>query len=411
MPPWLYHRLFGFLFVKLTGFSPERFLNMCGAHEIPVWKVVNDGHSYYFYITVPGFRKVRPLVRKSKVRLKILKKSGLPFFLYRNRKRKLYGAGLICFFMILYCLSLFVWDIGFEGNRMYTYDTLLKYCESQNIRYGMPKRKINCEVLEEALRTEFPEITWVSARVSGTRLLVKIKENEVFSQIPEKDDTPCDVIAEKDGIITSMIVRSGVPMVSIGDMVKEGEILISGTLPTIGDSGEVMAVHFVRADGDITAKTEYEFQKLIPLFKSVETETGRTRRGLYIKAFNHSLLLVSPRPSGTSWKMTMEEEQLHLFKNFYLPLYIGKITGKEYISYERPYTEQEKKEMADRVSIAFQKNLMEKGVQILENHVRILDNESLCRISVEGTANEPVGRQEPLQTQIPEETNIIDERN
>ncbi len=400
---WLNRYIFGYLFVELTGYSPERFFNICSVHEIELWKIVNTGTSYRFFMSVKGFRRIKPLVRKSKVRLRILKKFGLPFFLYRNRKRKAYGAGFACFFILLYGLSLFIWDIEFEGNRMYTYDTLLKYFESEEIHYGMRKSNIDCDALEEALRTNFPEITWVSARVSGTRLLVKIKENEVLSEIPAKDETPCNIVAEKDGVITSMIVRSGVPKAAIGDQVVKGQVLVSGVLPIIGDSEEIMNVHYIRSDADITARTEYHFTKQLPLLQKIDVETGKTRRGWYGKLFSYSLLIIRPRPEGTFWKLTMEEEQLHLFQNFYLPAYFGTITGKEYISYERPYTEEEKKLLADDMNERLKKKLLEKGVQILENHVRILDNESLCQAAIDFVAEEPIGRREGLEIQRTEE--------
>jgi similar to stage IV sporulation protein len=411
---WLNRRFFGYLFIEMSGFSPERFLNMCTVHEIELWEVVNSGQTYQFFMTVSGFRKIKPLVRKSKVRLRILKKFGLPFFLYRNKRRKFYAAGFLSFFLILYSLSLFIWDIEFDGNRMYTYDTLLKYCESEQIHYGMNKSKIDCDGLEESLRTAFPEITWVSARVSGTRLLVKIKENEVLSEIPVKDETPCDIVAEKDGVITSMIVRSGVPMAAVGDTVTKGQVLVSGTLPIIGDSEEIVSTHYVHSDADIRARTEYDYTRQIPLYRKIDVETGKVRKGRYVKVFDYSFLLMRPRPDGTSWKRTMEEEQLHLFENFYLPIYIGKITGKEYISYERPYKDEEKKELADKVNKDYEKKLLEKGVQILENHVKILDNESLCQIAIDFVTDETVGRQEALEmqrTEEPEETNHSNERN
>ncbi len=414
MLEWLNRRFFGYLFIEMSGFSPERFLNMCTVHEIELWNVVNSGQTYQFFMTVSGFRKIKPIVRKSKVRLRILKKFGLPFFLYRNKNRKFYAAGFLGFFMILYSLSLFIWDIEFDGNQMYTYDTLLKYCESEKIHYGMQKSKIDCDGLEESLRTAFPEITWVSARVSGTRLLVKIKENEVLSQIPVKDETPCDLVAEKDGVITSMIVRTGVPMVAVGDTVTKGQVLVSGALPVIGDSEEIINTHYVHSDADIRARTEHHYTKQIPMYRKIDVETGRVRKGYYIKAFRYSFLLMRPRPDGTSWKRTMEEEQLHLFENFYLPIYTGKITGKEYISYERPYKEEEKKELAHKFNKDYEKKLLEKGVQILENHVKILDNESLCQIAIDFVTDEPLGRQEALEiqrTEEPEETNHSDERN
>lgn len=411
---WLNHHIFGCLMMELTGFSPERFFNMCSVHGIEIWDVSDTGRSCRFFMTVKGFKRIRPIVRKSKVRLKVLKKFGLPFFLYRNRKRKLYAAGLVSFFILLYLLSIFIWDIEFDGNHMYTYDTLLKYCESEDIRYGMRKSKIDCDALEEALRSQFPEITWVSARVSGTRLLVKIKENEVLSEIPVKDESPCDIVAAKDGIITSMIVRQGVPMVSVGDEVKKGDVLVSGTLQVIGDSEEIMNTHYVHADGDITARTNYQFTRQIPLFKRVDVKTGRVRRGRFVKAFQYSLLLLRPKEEGTTWKMTMEEDQFHLFQNFYLPIYFGKITAEEYISYERPYTEEEKKEEAEKINDNLKKNLLEKGVQILENHVKILDNESLCQIAIDLVAEEPAGVDQSIEistTEIQEETNQSNERN
>ena len=62
----------------------------------------------------------------------------------------------------------------------------------------------------------------------------------------------------------------------------------------------------------------------------------------------------------------------------------------------------------------FQKKLLEKGVQILENHVKILDNESLCRITMDFVTEEPLGKQQALEmqtTEEPEETNNSNERN
>lgn len=37
---------------------------------------------------------------------------------------------------------------------------------------------------------------------------------------------PTDLIADKNGVITSMITRKGVPMVSVGDTVKKGDLLV-----------------------------------------------------------------------------------------------------------------------------------------------------------------------------------------
>ena len=86
----LKHYWEGYLRIRLKGFSPERFLNLCMAKQIVIWDLRYQEDGYQFLISIRDYRRVRPLVKKAQVRLKILGRYGLPFFLYRNRKRKLH---------------------------------------------------------------------------------------------------------------------------------------------------------------------------------------------------------------------------------------------------------------------------------------------------------------------------------
>ena len=70
----------GCLTVKLTGYSPERFLNLCSRNGIDIWDLVHVKDHYEFKISIKDFRKTRGFVRKSKARLIILERFGLPFF-------------------------------------------------------------------------------------------------------------------------------------------------------------------------------------------------------------------------------------------------------------------------------------------------------------------------------------------
>ncbi|MFR5602022.1 MAG: sporulation protein YqfD [Lachnospiraceae bacterium] len=405
----LLHIWHGYLLIRLNGFSPERFLNLCSANGIGLWELCYGAEGYECYITVKEFWKLKPLVRKSGVKIKILKKFGLPFFLYRNRRRKLFAAGVLGFFVMLYLLSLFIWDIQFEGNRKYTDDVLMTFLEEQSIGHGMYKYGISCDAIEEGLRTEFSEITWVSARISGTRLLVQIKENEVLSRIPEKKETPCDLIASKSGVITSMIVRQGVPMVSVGDSVEAGDLLVKGTLEITNDSGEVVNYHQVRSDGDILAETVYDYRKDFPQYHSVAAETGKKKSGGFVQIFGKSVTFLTPRQPDSSWKFVTEEHQLKLFENFYLPVYWGNIQGKEYVSYDRKYTKEEKEILAERLHQEFMENLMEKGVHIIENNVKILESEHKWQMNGHLQTVEPIGTEQAIQPMQLEETKESDE--
>ena len=399
----LLHNWHGYVKLRLHGYSPERFLNLCNARKLEIWGILCKNGDYEFYMTVPGYRKVRPLVRKSRVRLRVLERRGLPFFLYRNRKRKLFGAGVAGFFILLYVMSLFIWDIEFEGNHQYTYDTLIRYLAEQDVNYGMYKKQIDCEELESGFRANFPEITWVSARVSGTRLLIHIKENEVLSTLPEKDETPCDLVAAKPGVITSMIVRQGTAQVAIGDEVEAGQVLVKGIVSIKNDSDEEINRYAVRADADVTARTVETYRKSFPLLHTERIFTGRTRKGWYVKAGPTSFTCLLPTFGEEQWDYVMEERQMKLFSNFYLPVYLGIIRGKEMSPYERMYTKQELEQIAQQEKQLFARNLTEKGVQILENNDRIDTSATQCTISGQFVILEPIQKAVPL---APEETDM-----
>jgi len=400
---WLLHNWNGYVRLRLHGYSPERFLNLCNARRLEVWGLIcNRDGDYEFYMTVKGYRRVKPLVRKAQVRLRIIGRFGVPFFIYKYRKRWYYAAGIGAFFLVLYVMPLFIWDIQFDGNYRYTYDTLIRYLDSQDIDYGMLKSKINCENLESSIRTSFPEITWVSARVSGTRLLIHIKENEVLSIVPEKDETPCDIVASQAGTITSMVVRQGIAQVSVGDEVEEGQVLVSGRVPIIGDSEEEINAYMVHADADVVARTTREYEKTIPLLHKERVQTGRKRRGWYVKAGKWSFTFLMPVRGQGEWDYAMEEQQLKLFSNFYLPLYIGDIKGREMSAYERNYTREELEHISKAINYQFVKNLEEKGVQILENNDRIETSVSQCRIKGELVTQESIVKTQPAAERMEE---------
>ena len=165
----------GYLRLKIQGYGAERFLNLLKSGGLGYWGVRQKKDGYYYFMGLKDFYKIRPLLRKAQVSMRIVSRTGMPFVLYRNRKRKALAAAILSFFVYLYVMSLFIWNISFEGNWHYSRETLLDYLETQDVRYGMVKFGISCDELEEGIRSAFPEVTWVSARVSGTRLLVKGK--------------------------------------------------------------------------------------------------------------------------------------------------------------------------------------------------------------------------------------------
>lgn len=386
----------GYLLIRLQGFSPERFLNLCMNNQIEIWDLRCREKGYEYYIALEGFRKVRPLVRKASVRLKVLERYGLPFFLHRNRKRKLYALGIACFFLLLFVMSQFIWNITLEGNYRFTDDMLLHYLDEQEIRYGVRRSVIDCDNLEEGIRTAYPEIIWVSARISGTRLMIKIKENEVMASIPVKDDTACDLVADKDGIITSIVVRRGKAQVKVGDTVAKGQVLVSGIIPIYNDATELVNQQYVCADADIQAETRDTYNEFISHWTTQRMDTGRTRYGVLVRILQYSAVFLMPAFQDHQWEFVKENRQVTLMGDFYLPLWITQMKGREYETYERFLTLEELEQKKNDINQLKMQNLLEKGVQILTNSVRIEDNSSGWQIIGEFVIDEPIGIRQSL---------------
>ena len=98
----LMHSLQGTVQLEMKGFSPERFLNLCSLNGIEIWDLVYEDGRCRLSMRLPDFWKIRAFARKSGVRVKVTKRSGLPFFLEKNRKREFYLLGPVSFFVLLY---------------------------------------------------------------------------------------------------------------------------------------------------------------------------------------------------------------------------------------------------------------------------------------------------------------------
>ena len=78
---------------------------------------------------------------------------------------------------------------------------------------------------------------------------------------------------------SSVVVRSGIPLVQAGDTVEKGQLLVSGTVPITDDGGEEISSYRVRADADIYGIRERVVRKELPLWREMRTEQERNITG------------------------------------------------------------------------------------------------------------------------------------
>lgn len=367
----------GYLRIRVGGFSPERFMNLCSNKGILLWDIVRDGDVYYMNINLRGFWELRPIAKKTGTRVAILERYGLPFFLPKLLRRKVFVLGLILAVAFWILSSSFIWDIQLEGNYQITEDMFRSFLQANQVTVGMRKDNLDIEELEKQIRRQFPQVTWASAKLTGTRLHIDIKENDAPIVIEEDaGEEGMDLVAEYDGVIVEMIVRSGVPKAAIGDTVEKGAILVEGKVPIYNEDATVREYLYVKADADILLEHTREFTARLS-FDHVEKEyTGREKISHYLKIGGKSWSLPQNRPFLVYDSLFRESRPL-LFEKLSVPVFWGTVTSREYMNVEYSYTAQEAQEVLNQKLLDFLADLEEKGVQIIEKDVRIdKDDES-----------------------------------
>lgn len=389
----------GYLRIRITGYSPERFLNLCSHHQIYLWDLTPSSHSYEMYISLKGFRKLKPIVRKTQTKVTIVNRYGFPFFLHRYRKRKMFFAGAFLSIALIYFMSLFIWNIHIEGNYTRTDENILEFLESQNIEHGMRKSKVDCSRIVKDIRKQYDDIIWVSASIRGTRLIIQVKENEdTFTEETETKTTePCDIIADKDGIITSIITRNGVPHVSEGAEVKKGDLLVSGKIEVKNDAGEVINYQYQTSDADIFAQTTLAYENEIPLTYISKDYSGTEKCLYYLKIGKYTCSLGSLKNNYKDSERMTKETQIRIGESFYLPLTYGVTRIRHYTPKEKPYAKKDLQKLLTADFERFCEDLEKKGVQILENDVKIYTGQKSALAKGSLKLIEPVGTDTPTE--------------
>ncbi len=382
----------GYLRIKVWGFSPERFMNLCSNRDILLWDIVREGDAYYMCISLGSFYKLRSIVKKTGTRAAILQRYGLPFFIPTLKRRKVFLLGAFLAAAFWMWSSLYIWDIDLTGNYQITEDAFSEFLQQEDIRIGMRRSALNIEELEKEIRRRFPQVTWTSAMLSGTRLKINLKENDAPIAVEEKQESGgTNLVAQYGGTIVSMIVRSGVPKVAIGDVVEEGTVLVEGILPVYNDDATVREYQEVPSDADIVLEHTRTQTFTLPLEHVEKEYTGRTRSRFFLRVGEKECRMPMERPFLV-YDSVIRQSRPSLFEKLSIPVFWGKDTYREYQNVEYRYSREEAESLLGEKLTAFLSTLEEKGVQIIEKDVRIDTSGGEWELSGEFLVREPVGK-------------------
>ena len=140
-----------------------------------------------------------------------------------------------------------VWDIRIEreeGDSDFSSALILEELEEAGLAVGDRWSRIDRDGVETALLSSSSHIGWVSITRTGAVAHVKVREKTKFRGEPvAEEDGYANIVAAFDCVIEEITVVRGFAVVSVGDTVRAGDLLISGILPEEAGGG------FCRAEG------------------------------------------------------------------------------------------------------------------------------------------------------------------
>lgn len=245
----------GWLRVSVQSPQTVRLVNRLWGESIPLWGFCLQEGGFLLCCRAKDYRRFARLVRDSGGRCRIRQKFGFPFWFrpYRRRKGLLVGWAIWGCFMLT--APRFVWEIRLPSLPQEQEVSLQQLLAEQHITVGMPIAALDTLTMQEQMEHQTDEFAWIALNRRGSVLEVAVSTRT----FPPKESrkAPCDLVAASAGVVQSVRVSVGIPVVETGDVVVAGELLVSGL-------SESASTAYRHAEGEVWARTVHEETLIIP---------------------------------------------------------------------------------------------------------------------------------------------------
>ena len=320
--------LFGFFCGKTvfaaSGKEAARIFNLCMVEKISYVKTEWDGASFLVSFEGRAASRFAQLCEREGIAVEVRQRRGMPELVRRYRSRPGLWIGFFLLALLLLLSRGIIWNIRIEGNDRISEARILELLSENGVAVGSSLRRLNPDQVEGNILLGEKDISWISVYTVGTTLNVEIRETERGDLA---EGGAANLVALCDGVIERIEVCDGNVVVKKGDVVRRGELLVSGVYNT-PSGGSLRAV---RAEGEVYARTTYEFSVEIPLLYEKKVYTGREWCEKRIKFFAKDIkVFANTGNAPPTCDIIYYEDKLSFFGGEELPLGLETILYREY---------------------------------------------------------------------------------
>lgn len=368
--------------VEAEGFFVERLINLCKINNIKIWNIIyiNEGR-IRFCISPKDFKKLKPYIKKSKCKVKIINKKGIYFNFFRYRKRKLALYLVLVVIIISFIMSNFIWKINILGNENIKTDKIQELLKEIDIHTGKLKFLISKGKISDYIRANLYEAAWIGVDIEGTTINITIKE-KIISE--EEDKTaPGNIIATKSAVISKIIAENGTARFKTGSYITQGSIAIEGVIDS-----ELMEPVSVHASGILRGVVEYSFEKEYKYTDKTREYTDKSRYGIGIKINNKEFLL-KYLPKENKYDINSKAKMFEIFSVNISFLFN---TYDEYILKDIVRTKEELATAGNNDSTLYFDKILTNDSKVVEKKVDQIDTEDGIIYKVTLSVEENIGK-------------------
>lgn len=229
-----------------------------------------------------AYSELLPVLEATETELLRIRHHGVPHIwrLYGKRYGIFIGSAVMAAMLLI--SDEFVWRIEVSGNENVSETEIEKALAKLGFSLGTYVDGVDFDVLHNRFLAESDDIAWISVNMHGSVAYAEVRE-----YLPSDDgvkEGAANIVAAKDGVITQVSVKNGKREAVIGDVVKKGQLLISGVMEYEGKD-----TRYVYAEGEVYAVCERRILVNIPLSFDVKTKTEPKTTRYGIKFFSREI--------------------------------------------------------------------------------------------------------------------------
>ena len=267
-----------YIWIYTDDIKKTKFIRKCYEYNINVLDIKELSDKTLFLIEQNDFNKLK---KYSVYKYKIYSETGIEYLKNKIKERKHFLLAIIFGIVLIFFLSNVIVSVEIIHSKKEIRELLADELEEYGLKRLSLKKSFDkiTEIKNNVLKNNKEKLEWLEIEKKGMKYIIHVEERILNNE--KAKSTYCNIIAKRDGIIRSVRINKGVPLVKMGQSIKKDDILISGDIFL---NEEI--VSNVCAQGMVYGEVWYTLNIDMPLYYEKVSKTGKKRYNIMIEHNN-----------------------------------------------------------------------------------------------------------------------------